>query len=62
MLLNCFLTGMNWNESTSPIFVMMNRIEKIISEGNFTKNEISKLLQSNGEDRKILLKKAQEVP
>jgi biotin synthase len=59
MLLNSFLTVMNWNECATPIFAVMNRIEKILTNRNLTKEEIVELLQLKGKERFALLKKAQ---
>jgi len=39
----------------------MNRIEKIVTGRNFTKEEIVELLQTKGDKRVLLLKKAQKV-
>jgi biotin synthase len=61
MLLNSFCGRIDWNESTSPIFAEMNRIEKILTQQNFTKKEIVELLQTKGEERVALLKKAQKT-
>jgi len=52
---------MNWNECAKPIFAVMNRIEKILSNRNFTKEDIVELLQGKGDDRTVLLKHAQKA-
>jgi biotin synthase len=52
---------LNWNETTSPIFAVMNRIERILAGCNFTQEEIVELLQTSGEERVILLKRAQKI-
>jgi biotin synthase len=49
------------NESSSSIFAMMNSIDKIISNRNYSKEEIIELLQSKGEERKILLERAKNT-
>ena len=61
MLLNSFCTVNHRNESTSPIFVRMNKIEKILTDRNFTKEDIVELLQVKGDDRTVLLKHAQKA-
>ena len=61
MLLNSFCIGNHRNESTSPIFVLMNKIGKILTERNFTREDIVELLQLKGTDRTALLKHAQKV-
>lgn len=52
---------MNWNEFANPIFVVMNRIEKILEGQNFTREEIVELLQTKGEERNSLLKLAKKT-
>lgn len=52
---------MNWNEFANPIFVVMNRIEKILEGKNFTREEIVELLQTKGEERNFLLKLAKKT-
>jgi len=61
MLLNSFCIGNHRNESTSPIFVLMNKIGKILTERNFKREDIVELLQLKGTDRTALLKHAQKV-
>ena len=61
MLLNSFCTVNHRNESTSPIFVKMNKIEKILTDRIFIKEDIVELLQVKGDDRKVLLKHAQKA-
>ena len=52
---------MDWNESTSPIFAEMNRIEEILLTRNFIKEEIIELLQSKALERVLLLKEAKKT-
>jgi biotin synthase len=52
---------MNWNEAANLIFVVMNRIEKILEGQNFSREEIVELLQTKGEERKSLLKLAKKT-
>lgn len=61
MLLNSFCVENHQNECSTPIFVLMNSIEKIIPERQFTKQEIVELLQTKGEDRTFLLREAQKT-
>lgn len=61
MLLNSFCIVIHRNESTSPIFAVMNKIEKILTERNFTREDIVELLQLKGTDRTALLKHAQKA-
>jgi biotin synthase len=61
MLLNSFYTENHGNERSKPIFALMNRIDKILSDRNLTKEEIIELLQVKNDDRTTLLKSARKV-
>lgn len=61
MLLNSFCIVNHRNESTSAIFALMNKIEKILTDRNFTREDIVELLQLKGMDRTALLKHAQKA-
>ncbi len=61
MLLNSFYTENHGNERSKPIFALMNRIDRILSDRNLTKEEIIELLQVKNDDRTTLLKSARKV-
>lgn len=61
MLLNSFYDENHRNECSISIFAVMNRIEEIIAGKKFEKEDLIELLQTKGEERKILLKEAQKT-
>jgi len=61
MLLNSFCIVNHRNESSSPIFALMNKLEKILTDRNFAREDIVELLQLKGTDRTVLLKHAQKA-
>jgi len=61
MLLNINCVWCDLFEHTTSIFVRMNRIDEIVNGQPLNKADLIQLLQSDGEDRQILWKKAREI-
>ncbi len=61
MLLNVKSYKTNYCHATNSIFTAMKSVREILEQKDFTRDEIGQLLQSEGDDRVLLLKKAKQV-
>lgn len=61
MLLNINSHEPNHCHVTNSIFTIMKSVIEILEQKDFTRDEIGQLLQSEGDDRVLLLKKAKQV-
>lgn len=61
MLLNINSYETNHCHVTNSIFTIMKSVREILEQKDFTRDEIGQLLQSEGDDRVLLLKKAKQV-